>query len=231
LENRYDFPNRIVDRKGNYLVPEPKVDKNSIQPSITKEEVEKILASDKLDARDKLLVILPYSSSMRISEWSELTYEDIDFENSMVKVRVKGGHISEKTIEMAMPYLKTYLAETGIKSGRLFQTTSKYKQLKGRNSFESRFTYNIQPIAREITGNAKLILTPHVFRRGFARMVQENKIPDSMGMLLGGWQDLRTFRKYGNSLTIQDASKMLKGTVKLNIGLPTLNTNNLKYRL
>ncbi len=223
LEFKYDFPNPIIDRKGNQLVPEPKINKESVMPSITREEVGKILASNRLDARDKLIVALPYASSMRVNEWSSLAVEDIDTQRAIARVRVKGGHIAEKTIALAMPYLKAYLAETGIEKGKLFQATAKYQELTNRRSFEGRLKYHIQPIARELTNNPKLILTPHVFRRGFARMAQESKIPDSMAMLLGGWHDIRVYRKYGNSLSVENAGKLLTETIK-DIGLPSLTT-------
>jgi site-specific recombinase XerD len=219
---KYDFPNPVVDEKGNYIVDEPRVNKNSVMPSITQKEMELLLSSNRLDNRDKLIMILPYGSAMRISEWSDLKHEDIDFNNRMVRVKTKGGEIRLMDIDMAMPYLKAYLAETGIKSGRLFQASNKYKQLKGRRSFESRLTYNIQPIAREITGNPNLILTPHVFRRGNARMNLENKIPDNVAMLHGNWKDPRTYKKYGNAFNIEDASRVIRNAIKLNIGFPTL---------
>jgi site-specific recombinase XerC len=99
LYMKFDYPNPIITPKGEYLVPEPHVDSESIQPSITKEEVNKLLKSDKLDSRDKALIAIPYFSSMRISEWAEIEVEDIDFKSGMVKeVVVKGRHLTAKTI-------------------------------------------------------------------------------------------------------------------------------------
>jgi integrase/recombinase XerD len=220
---KYDFPNPIVNEKGEYLVNEPKVNKNSVMPSITQKEMEMLLSSPMLDNRDKLIMVLPYGSAMRVSEWSDLTFEDIDVNTHMVKVKTKGGEIRLMDIDMAMPFLKNYLAETGINTGRLFQKSAKYDQLKGRGSFESRLHVNIEPIAKEITGNKNLYLTPHVFRRGNARMNLENKIPDNVAMLHGNWKDPRTYKKYGNAFNIEDASRVIRGAIKLNIGLPTLN--------
>jgi integrase len=214
LYDKYDYPNPIVNSKGKYLVPEPFVDKESVQPSITKEEMTSLLKSDELNPRDKLLLALPYFSSMRLNEWSGLRYEDINFKAGMVnEVKTKGRHITSKTVVKAIPYIKAYLDETGISSGKLFQGSSKYKALSPRG-IEDRLKTNIQPMARKITGNHKLSLTPHVLRRGFARLMQESKVPDTVGMQLGGWKSQKMYKKYGNSLNMEDASRIANDAIK-----------------
>jgi hypothetical protein len=82
-------------------------------------------------------------------------------------------------------------------------------------------------VAREITGNSKLTLTPHVFRRGFARLMQESKVPDTIAMQLGGWKSQKLYKKCGNALTIETASKVANQAIDNffnNTGLPTLDT-------
>jgi site-specific recombinase XerD len=238
LEAEYNNPNpmvkHILGAKPLTLVPEPKVPENSVQPYITEKEVTALLNSPKLDIRDKVMIALPYGSAMRISEWMNIQSEDINFNTNTLRITAKGGNVEEADIDMAMPFIKAYLAKTGIKSGRLFQKVGNYKrkghtvleremygQLASRKSFNDRFKA-IQPLAREITGNTNLVLTPHVFRRGNAILNVEHNIPDKVGMKHGRWKNQKTYHHYAESVDFSKASDLIRKSIKLDIGLPSL---------
>ena len=109
----------------------PKIPKQ-IQPPLTLEEVELVLAqpqlADPLGLRDRAILELAYSSGLRRSELSRLKLSDIDFFHGTVFVR-QGKGKKDRLVpagERALAWLGKYLREArpklvaGIDQGELF---------------------------------------------------------------------------------------------------------------
>ncbi len=200
LNEQYGLP---YPMKG---VPVPFIDNESRMPSIKKSEIEILLASDRLDIRDKALIMLPYASAMRLSEFANINLEDINWETNQIKIRAKGGHIVNAPISFALPYVKAYLNESGLNSGRLWGKSARWNELHARG-IEKRLQI-IEKIAREVTGNKQLDTNPHVLRRGFARLNKELGIPDTVAMMNGRWKSIKVYNKYGNDFSDLEANKV-----------------------
>lgn len=135
---------------------------------LTRDEIEYLLSliepKDFTTARDRAILELLYSSGLRISEVAQLTENDIDLYEGMVRVEGKGE--KERVVpvgDIALKYLREYL---------------RYKRSKNFNNkhlFLNKFGYrlSVRGIRKIITKWVKKAaihkkVTPHTFRHTFA---------------------------------------------------------------
>ena len=148
--------------------------KKTLPKVLTIEEVELILNINyktPFDYRNKAMLELMYSSGLRVSELLDLTINDIDFENDLVKIFGKGS--KERIIpigDYALKALSKYICEYR-NSLIKFPTDILFLNNHGKKMSRSGFFKIINKIAEE-KGITKEI-SPHVLRHSFATHMLE----------------------------------------------------------
>lgn len=148
--------------------------KKSLPKVLTIEEVDKLLNIDcktNYDYRNKAMLELLYSSGLRISELLNLTLNDIDFTNDIVRVYGKGS--KERIVPLgdyAIIALKKYISEYR-NSLIKYPTDILFLNNHGNIMSRSGFFKIINRIALE-NGIEKEI-SPHVLRHSFATHLLE----------------------------------------------------------
>ncbi len=142
----------IVDKNYAKLLDKPKV-KKDLPKFLDVDETIALLESVK-NKRDRAILELLYSSSLRASELLGLNVEDIDFENMRLKVKRKGGSVVYVPFsERAKRFLTEYVGLR--KSGPLF--LNKYgKRLSDRYLRKLVKRYALRSIFKDIS--------PHTLR-------------------------------------------------------------------
>ncbi len=158
--------------------------KNRFPVFLTTEEVERLLAAPEtarkksVGARDKLVLHLLYSTGIRLGELLRMKVEDIDLENSTVKIRGKGDKtrtvlilgklIGEGTLQM----LRKWIAEKPQEALVFEGLTPRAVQMA------------VRMYARK--AGIKKQVTPHKLRHSFAtRLISEGVRTESVQRLLG----------------------------------------------
>lgn len=142
---------------------------------LTIEEVDLILDIElktSYDYRNKAMLELMYSSGLRVSELLDLTVNDIDFENDLVKVFGKGS--KERIIpigDYALNALSKYVGEYR-NSLIKFPTDILFLNNHGKKMSRSGFFKIIQKLAEE--KGIKKEISPHVLRHSFATHMLES---------------------------------------------------------
>ena len=160
--------------------------KKSLPKVLTIEEVDKLLNIDcktNYDYRNKAMLELLYSSGLRISELLNLTLNDIDFTNDIVRVYGKGS--KERIVPLgdyAIIALKKYIFEYR-NSLIKYPTDILFLNNHGNIMSRSGFFKIINRIALE-KGIEKEI-SPHVLRHSFATHLLEGADLRSIQELLG----------------------------------------------
>ena len=163
----YNIPNTIENIKRLKT-------KKSLPKVLTIEEVDKLLNIDcktNYDYRNKAMLELLYSSGLRISELLNLTLNDIDFTNDVVRVYGKGS--KERIVPLgdyAISALKKYIYEYR-NSLIKYPTDILFLNNHGNIMSRSGFFKIINRIALE-NGIEKEI-SPHVLRHSFATHLLE----------------------------------------------------------
>lgn len=148
--------------------------KKTLPKVLTIEEVELILDIDlktPFDYRNKAMLELMYSSGLRVSELLNLTVNDIDFENDLVKVFGKGS--KERIIpigDYALKALSKYICEYRNALIKI-PTDILFLNNHGKKMSRSGFFKIINKIAVE--KNIKKEISPHILRHSFATHMLE----------------------------------------------------------
>lgn len=176
---RFLYRERVIETNPAIGVHSPKRGK-SLPEFLTENEIEQILNNIKIDSpagyRNRVIFELLYATGMRISELSDLNFENLNLDENEIKVFGKGA--KERIVlvsERAKKFLETYIK------------TVRYLIFKsGTNSpsspvFINKTGYRLQPqsVRRAIKDVALRIelpkhVTPHVFRHSFATHLLEN---------------------------------------------------------
>ncbi|MEO2154263.1 MAG: site-specific tyrosine recombinase/integron integrase [Nanoarchaeota archaeon] len=139
--------------------------------ALSKEEVKKLI-NQADNIRDKLLILLFYSTGLRVSEVRNLNINDINFEDKFLIVRRGKGQkdrvipLPDKVIELLKEYLKW--------------REENYKNIVDKealfiNKFGKRMSYEfIEKIIRTIGKKANIKVTCHMLRHSFATHMLEN---------------------------------------------------------
>jgi integrase len=164
--------------------------------ALSRDEIQRLLASDKYPLRDRALWRLLYESAARSAEVLRLNVQDLDMANKRAKVRRKGG--ASDTIVWqtgTQVLLRRYLK--GRTSGPLFVTERKAKvPLPPADLDEhgrARLSYRqAEDIFRAASGGATL----HQLRHSALTHEAEDGTSTNMLMTKSGHTSIRTLTKY-----------------------------------
>lgn len=142
-------------------IPNPKR-KKQLPKVLSKEEIDKIL-NNILNLKHKLIVMILYSSGLRVSEVVNLHRSDINRDS--ILIRQGKGKKDRYTIlsHKVKDLLILYLCETTFETKYLFE---------GRNG---KYTVkSVQEILKKASKNLDKNITPHMLRHSFATHLLEN---------------------------------------------------------
>ena len=176
---RFLYRERVIESNPALGVHSPKRGK-TLPEFLTEEEMEHILNNIKMESpagyRNRTILELLYATGMRISELSDLNFENLNLEENEIKVFGKG---SKERIVLVSERAKKFL-ETYIKTVRYLifksQNDSPYSPV-----FINKTGYRLQPQSvrlaiKDVVEKIELPkhVTPHVFRHSFATKMLEN---------------------------------------------------------
>lgn len=159
-----------MDEEAERLKP-PKVPK-SLPKSLRPDEVRRLLeVIPPTRERDRLIVMLLYTSGLRVSELCNLKREDVDFERSLIVVRGGKGAkdrvvpIPRATLELIKRYLE------GREDGSEYILVEDRREKKDRISPKT-----VWYLLRKYGERAGVKVTPHMLRHSFATHMLENGV-------------------------------------------------------
>lgn len=200
----YRWVEEIKAEEGEKYVPPTKALKSPKMPKrvpkyFTHDEVMRIINAAKC-TRDKAVMMLLYSSGMRIDEMYKLNRTDIDWETKSMKVIGKGNkervsQFNEETKELLLEYLATRNDDNpalfvGKGGGRLSKrTVQKFVSQAGKDA------------------GMKRPVTPHKFRHSLASRLVQNSVPIQVVQSILGHNDISTTQIYAclDNKTVRDA--------------------------
>ena len=183
--------------------PTSKIDslklKKSLPTVLSKKEIDNLLdieLTNKYDYRNKAMLELMYATGMRISELINIQMEDINLNNSYVKVNGKGN--KERMLpfdEVATFYLEKYINNY---RNSLIKKRNNYVFLNNRGERISRqaFFKIIKQLA--VKKNINKNFSPHTLRHSFATHMVENGADLRSVQILLGHSDISTTQIYTN---------------------------------
>jgi len=143
------------------------IKKKKILPKVLSRELIHRLISSTDNLKHKLVIVLLYSSGLRLSEVVNLKRKDIDVDRGMILIRQGKGKKDRQTIlsEKAKKLLLKYLCTTKFETDYLFEGR------KGKYSHKT-----IQKILDNSARKAgiKKKISPHMLRHSFATHLLEN---------------------------------------------------------
>jgi site-specific recombinase XerD len=182
------FYTRVLKRDVAQEQHRPRQDKR-LPVVLSKAEVEHILKEEK-NPKHRLLLMLAYSSGLRVSEVVALKKEDIDFARKAVLIRLAKGRKDRYTLlsERAALFIKDYCALYGINSW-LFPGHAAHRPLSIRSA---------QNIFEKALRNAGIhkIASIHNLRHTFATHLLESGTDIKYIQALMGHVSLRTTERY-----------------------------------
>ncbi|HIQ51510.1 MAG TPA: recombinase XerC [Nautiliaceae bacterium] len=149
----------------------PKLPK-SLPKALSKEEIKKLINSAN-NIRDKLIVLLFYSTGLRVSELRNLNLNDINLEDKFLIVKQGKGRkdrvipLSDKIIDLIKEYLKW--REERFK-GKEIEKEAFFLNKNGRRIS----TVSLEKIVRNLGKKIGIKVTCHMLRHSFATHMLEN---------------------------------------------------------
>ncbi len=176
---RFLYREKIVETNPASGVHSPKKAK-TLPEFLTEQEIDKILNGIKIDTpagyRNRAILELLYATGMRVSELSNLNFENLNLEENEIKVFGKGAKerivlISERAKEFLQNYIRTarYLIcreENPKPNAPVFINKTGYRLQ----------TQSVRLAINEVMSKIELPkhVTPHVFRHSFATKLLEH---------------------------------------------------------
>ncbi|WP_354622844.1 site-specific tyrosine recombinase XerD [Psychromonas sp. MME2] len=201
---------KIRDDDPSAKLQSPKTIK-PLPKSLSESEVDGLLSapdlSDAVQFRDKAMLELLYATGVRVSELVELTMEEINLQQGVLRITGKGGKTRLVPFgEEALYWLERYIEEVraellnGQSSDVLFP--SRRGNMMVRQTFWHRVKYYAQ-----VCGIDKEALSPHVLRHAFATHLLNYGADLRVVQMLLGHSDLSTTQIYTH--VAQDRLKAL----------------------
>ena len=179
---KFLYRERYIDNNPSVSLSAPKRPK-SLPKFLTKEEVEQILNSIKIDTpagfRNRVIVELLWATGMRVSELSSLNFGDLNLEENEIRVFGKGAKerivlISDRAKNYLQQYIKTArnLIPQGYELGEQTENSPVFINSTGYRLQNNSIRNAINAVVEQIKLPKKV--TPHVFRHSFATRLIEN---------------------------------------------------------
>ena len=163
--------------------------KKKTLPKVLSRELIQKLINVTTNLKHKLVIILLYSSGLRLSEVVNLKREDIDVDRNIIFINQGKGKKDRQTIlsKKAKEILLKYLCTSKFKTNYLFEGR------KGKYSSKT-----IQKILENVSkkANIKKKISPHMLRHSFATHLLENGIDIRYIQKLLGHSRLSTTQGY-----------------------------------
>jgi len=177
-------------------VEAPRVPKR-IMPSLNVQDMTSLVESAST-IRDKAIISLFSDTGLRLAELSHIKIDNIDFNNRIIKVKIKGGREAYATFgARTKSLLEQYLAERKNNNGYLWDCN------------ENAIVWMLRKLERQ-TG---IKCNAHAFRRGFASELARRGVDILHIQRLGRWQSLSMVQRYTESVQFQDALKFYEPIV------------------
>lgn len=179
--------NQVLDR-GFSSIKTPKIQRNP--PAVlTKDEIKSLIDACFND-KSRLLILLLYSSGLRVSECLKMRVEDLDFKEKVCLVKQGKGKKDRVTVLSGTfaEQLKKYLNKEGIEEGAIFMN-------KSGEIFSVRNAQKIVSSAAKRAG-IKKIVTPHKLRHSFATHLLDAGVSIRVIQELLGHSNLQTTQIY-----------------------------------
>jgi integrase len=160
-------------------------------PSLTVPDMNLLIESASA-IRDKAIISTFADTGLRLAELARIEIDDIDWQNRIIKVTIKGNRQSYAVFgERTKLLLEQWLSEHRNHDGLLWDVN------------ESGITWMLRKLERA-TG---IKCNAHCFRRGFASELARRGVNEISIMRLGRWQSLAMVQLYTQSVVFQDALK------------------------
>lgn len=196
--HNYLYESKKIKKDVSENIKRPKLSKK-LPEVLSVSEVDKLLdiklGSD-INIRNKAMLETMYATGLRITELLNLKMEDIDFMNSIIRVKGKGSKerivpIGEYTIE----YLSKYLEEVRPKYYKEDKSND-IVFLSSRGSKMDRTTFFKIVKNLLIEKNIKKDVSPHTLRHSFATHLLEGGADLRSIQFMLGHSDLKTTKLY-----------------------------------
>lgn len=188
---------RFIDTDPSASLESPKVEKK-LPAVLTKKEVELLLEQpqpiDSKGARDKAMLELLYATGIRVTELISFNLEDVDFNNGVIVCKVNNKTRSIPIGNIALKYLKIYMAEYRKKLNPQPEETALFLNFHGKKMTRQGFW----KIIKYYTSKAKInkVITPHTLRHSFAVHLIENGADLQAIQEMLGHSDISTTQIY-----------------------------------
>lgn len=181
--HKFLLKNGTLKKDVSLLIERPKMRKQ-LPHTLSIKEVDQLLdipLNTVYDYRNKAMLELMYGTGLRVSELISLTFQNIDFENAVIRCYGKGS--KERIVpigEYAMEYLTKYIEQRPflLKHG---PNDSLFLNNHGKAMTRQGFFKNLKSILEEKNISSKI--SPHTLRHSFATHMLE------------GGADLRTIQE------------------------------------
>ena len=173
--------------------------------SLTLEEVDQLLdhvtdAETPAELRDRAVIELLYAGGLRISEVTELDVDNINFDNSTVRVFGKGS--KERIVPIydpAMDAVAEYLILARPQMGRFQDPDAMFLNLRGKRITRQGLWLQLKNIAFAAGIDRKI--TPHMLRHSFASHLLNGGASLRHVQELLGHEDISTTQVYTHLTT------------------------------
>ena len=165
----YLLRQKLVNKDVSLFIERPKLRKY-LPKTLSMEDVDKLLnieLKSPFDYRNKAMLELLYGTGLRVSELVNITLNDIDFTNCVIRIMGKGSKEREIPLgEYSIYYIKEYLSvrdnmlKPGVACDKLFLNNH------GKGMTRQGFFKNLKALLKEKGLNTEV--SPHTLRHSFA---------------------------------------------------------------
>lgn len=148
--------------------------------------------------RDRAIISLFADSGLRLSELGNINPENIDWNQCVIKVIVKGD--------------KERLAPFGLRTESLLREWLSHYQSTGR--LWDIGCRGIAKMLKRLAAKTGLPCNAHTFRRTFACVLAKRGVDSLHIMRLGRWESLQMVEHYTRSLKFVDSLKLYEPIMK-----------------
>lgn len=194
--HKYLLKENIIKEDNSEFIDRPKLRK-ALPKTLSIEDIDKLLdikLNSEFDYRNKAMLELMYGTGIRVSELVNLTTNDVDLTNCLIRVLGKGNKEREIPLgEYSIYYLKKYL-EIRNKMLKNNNTNILFLNNHGKKLTRQGFYKNLKNILKEKNLNPDV--SPHTLRHSFATHLLEKGADLRSIQEMLGHSDISTTKIY-----------------------------------